>query len=230
MSVFVIADLHLSHGADKPMDVFGAKWENHTEKLRENWENTVSEKDTVVIVGDISWGLRFENAVDDLAFIHSLPGKKIISKGNHDLWWQSAKKLREYKEASGADSIEFLYNNAFCAEDIIICGTRGWVEEENAGEKDKKIIAREAGRLKLSMAQATLLKERNPGAEIMCFIHYPPTKSLTDIMRENGVRKCWYGHLHGARKENIPQHIDGIEAHLISADYVNFTPIRIKER
>lgn len=229
MSLFVIADLHLSHGADKPMDVFGAKWENHTEKLRENWINTVSENDTVVIVGDISWGLRFENAVDDLAFIHSLPGKKIISKGNHDLWWQSAKKLAEYKAASGADSIDFLYNNAYLAEDVIICGTRGWTDEESASEKDKKIIARERGRLALSFAKANEIKREYPEKEILCFVHYPPTKSLTSLMRENGVRKCWYGHLHGARAESLPQHIDGIEVHLISADFINFKPVKIKE-
>ena len=229
MSVFVIADLHLSHGADKPMDVFGAKWENHTEKLKENWCRTVKDTDTVVIVGDISWGLRFENAVDDLAFIHTLPGKKIISKGNHDLWWQSAKKLREYKEASGADSIEFLYNNAYLAEDLIICGTRGWVEENGASEKDKKIIAREAGRLDLSVKEALKLKEEKPGAEIVCFIHYPPTRSLTEVMRENGIRRCWYGHLHGAFKDSLPQHIDGIEVHLVSADFLNFKPMLIKE-
>ena len=229
MSVYVIADLHLSHGADKPMDVFGAKWENHTEKLRENWLKTVSQEDTVVIVGDISWGLRFENAVDDLAFIHSLPGKKIISKGNHDFWWQSAKKLREYKEASGADSIEFLYNNAFYAEGIIICGTRGWTDEASASEKDKKIISREAGRLSLSMAQAKALKEEYPEGEIISFVHFPPTQSLTDIMRENGVRKCYYGHLHGAHRDTLPQHINGIEVHLVSADFINFCPVKIKE-
>ena len=229
MAVFVIADLHLSHDADKPMDVFGAKWENHTEKLRENWRTTVKDTDTVVIVGDISWGLRFENAVEDLAFIHSLPGKKIISKGNHDLWWQSAKKLKEYKEASGADSIDFLYNNAYLTEDLIICGTRGWVEENGASEKDKKIIAREAGRLNLSIKEALKLKEENPQAEIVCFIHYPPTHSLTEVMRENGIRRCWYGHLHGAIKEHLPQHIDGIEVHLVSADFLNFKPKPIKE-
>ncbi len=229
MAVFVIADLHLSHDADKPMDVFGAKWENHTEKLRENWRTTVKETDTVVIVGDISWGLRFENAVEDLAFIHSLPGKKIISKGNHDLWWQSAKKLREYKEASGADSIDFLYNNAYLTEDLIICGTRGWVEESGASEKDKKIIAREAGRLNLSIKEGLKLKEENPKAEIVCFIHYPPTRSLTEVMRENGIKRCWYGHLHGAVKETLPQHIDGIEVHLVSADFLNFKPKPIKE-
>lgn len=229
MAVFVIADLHLSHDADKPMDVFGAKWENHTEKLRENWCTAVKDTDTVVIVGDISWGLRFENAVEDLAFIHSLPGKKIISKGNHDLWWQSAKKLREYKEASGADSIDFLYNNAYLAENLIICGTRGWVEENGACEKDKKIIAREAGRLNLSVKEALKLKEQNPEAEIVCFIHYPPTRSLTEIMRENGIKRCWYGHLHGAVKETLPQHIDGIEVHLVSADFLNFKPKQIKE-
>ncbi len=227
MSVFVIADLHLSQDADKPMDIFGAKWENHTEKLKENWCSTVSPQDTVVIVGDISWGLRFENAVADLTFVHSLPGKKIIVKGNHDLWWQSRKKLEEYKAASGADSIEFLYNNAYAAENIIVCGTRGWVDEDTAGEKDKKIISREAGRLSLSFAEANRLKEQSPKSEIQCFIHYPPTKALTEIMRANGVRKCWYGHLHGVMKGSLPQHIDGIESHLVAADFLNFKPKKI---
>lgn len=227
MALFVIADLHLSHGADKPMDVFGGKWENHVEKLEENWKNAVSEDDTVIIPGDISWGLRFENAVDDLAFIHKLPGKKIISKGNHDLWWQSAKKLNEYKEASGADSIEFLFNNAYYSHGVIICGTRGWTDEKSATEKDKKIIAREAGRLRLSLEKGKELKSAYPDSETICFIHYPPTPSLTAVMKEYGVRKCYYGHLHGLQT-NLPMHIDGIEVHLVSADHINFNPVKIK--
>ncbi|MBO7162699.1 MAG: hypothetical protein J6W15_07780, partial [Clostridia bacterium] len=77
--------------------------------------------------------------------------------------------------------------------------------------------------------EAQKLKEENPKAEIVCFIHYPPTKSLTEVMRENGIRRCWYGHLHGAIKEYLPQHIDGIEVHLVSADFLNFKPKLIKE-
>ena len=126
MAIYMLSDPHLSLTADKPMDIFGARWENYIEKLKNNWTETVSEDDTVVIPGDISWGMGFDTAAEDLTFIHNLPGRKIIGKGNHDYWWQTMAKLNRFREELGADSIDFLFNNAYLCEDFIIAGTRGW--------------------------------------------------------------------------------------------------------
>ncbi|MEG2004146.1 MAG: metallophosphoesterase, partial [Clostridia bacterium] len=126
MSVFVLSDLHLSHSSDKPMDIFGPQWENHTKKIFDNWQNTVDENDTVIIPGDISWGMNFGNTYEDLMFIEKLNGTKIIGKGNHDYWWQTQKKLNDFLHEKEIKSIKFLYNNAFRSENFIVCGTRSW--------------------------------------------------------------------------------------------------------
>lgn len=163
MAVFTIADLHLSHTTNKPMDVFGAKWEDHVNRLEANWRETVGAGDTVVIPGDISWGMRINDAEEDLRFIERLPGKKIIGKGNHDFWWATMKKLYEFRERAGAYSVEFLFNNAYRAEDFIICGTRGWFPESNYGADDEKIVNREAERLRTSLFGGRSAESRRCG-------------------------------------------------------------------
>ena len=124
--IYIIGDLHLSFGVDKPMDIFGNTWENHTEKIKKNWENTVKEEDTVFLAGDFSWAMNLEEALEDFKYIDKLPGKKILLKGNHDYWWSSLKKNREFLEKNGIRNIDFLYNNSYIIEDIAFCGTRGW--------------------------------------------------------------------------------------------------------
>ncbi len=233
MSIFTIADLHLSYTSNKPMDIFGEKWENHTEKLRENWQNTVKDGDTVIIAGDISWGMRTEDALADLSFVESLNGKKIIVKGNHDFWWQTMKKLYEYKENIGAKSIDFLFNNAYRVENYVVCGTRGWFPEDNYSPEDEKIVNREAERLRTSILKAKELADPE-GLELLTFLHYPPAYGgvkcgrICEILHEYGIKKVWYGHLHGAKKDKLVYQTAGADLTLVSADWLDFKPLKIK--
>jgi len=224
MKLFAIADLHLSFGNNKPMNIFKG-WENYTERLRENWNKTVSESDTVVIAGDISWAVSLEEALPDLSFINSeLKGNKIILKGNHDYWWTSLSKLNN----CNFDRINFLYNNAFRAGGIAVCGTRGWFNEGD--EKHcEKLQKREEMRLEASIKCALEL-----GRELVAFLHYPPiyggfeNYGLIDVMQRQGIKRCYYGHLHGNSHKNAVSGIRyGIEFTLISADFVDFTPLQV---
>lgn len=234
ISVFVISDLHLSHGTDKPMDVFGAKWNNHTERLRENWISLVDNDDTVVIPGDVSWGMKTKDASQDFLFLESLPGKKIISKGNHDYWWQTMKKLNSFISDLGIKSISFLHNNAYVCEDFIICGTRGWFIDTEYKPEDEKIVNREAERLKTSLNAGKELQENNPEKEIICFLHYPPSygriecKKIADVLREYKIKRCFYGHLHTVSPEKLTHRLGNAQLKLIAADWLNFTPFLIK--
>ena len=185
MSLYVIGDLHLSFGCDKQMDVFGGRWENYTDKLLAGF-STVKEEDTTVIAGDLSWGMNFADAKEDFLFIHRLPGKKIILKGNHDYWWTTVRQAMRFFEENGIDSIEILNNNCFFYEDYAICGTRGWFYEEERGEAhDKKIMARELSRLETSLKAAG-------DREKLVFLHYPPkllnyecTEIIDILVRQN---------------------------------------------
>ncbi len=233
MSVFMLSDTHLSLGADKPMDVFGAKWENHIEKIEKNWNSTVTQSDTVIIPGDISWGMGLDSSKDDLKFINRLNGKKIIGKGNHDYWWQTMKKLNEFKKELSLDTVEFLFNNAYAVENFIIAGTRGWMLAENYGEDDAKIVSREAGRLRLSLQNAKKLQETNKDSEIVVFLHYPPSfngivsRQLVDVMNEFGVKRCFYGHIHSVNPELLDRKADSIDIYCISADLIGFKPMKL---
>ena len=230
MAVYVIADLHLSHGADKPMDIFGPAWKDHTERLRSNWERTVGKDDTVIIPGDVSWGMDMDGTCEDLLFIEALPGRKIIGKGKHDYWWNSMKKLGEYKKKFGLSTIDFLYNNAYNVENITVFGSRGWLVEETPDEQNKKILDREAVRLSLSLEEAQKISE---GRELVAFLHYPPafaneiSRPIMKVLRDSGAKRCYYGHLHNVREYMLNDKIDGIELILTAADYLGFTPLKI---
>ncbi len=223
MSIFVIADLHLSFGVEKPMDVF-AGWQDHWQRIEKNWRRLVKEEDTVIIPGDISWGLTLDEALPDFRFIHNLPGKKIISKGNHDYWWQTAKKLQEFLDKNGFDSIRFLHNNSFEVENYIICGTRGWIFE-NGQQQDEKVILREAGRLKASLDYIKSDKEK------IVFLHYPTiyqeqrANHIINTLKEYNIKRCFYGHLHGKTINYAFNGVsDGIKYKLISRDAIDFCP------
>ena len=167
MSLFAIGDLHLSLGADKPMGIFGEKWENHADKLAAGF-SCVRPDDTVVLCGDLSWGMNLEQSLEDFLFIDRLPGKKIILKGNHDFWWTTATGARRFFEENKIGSIEILHNNCALYEDYAICGTRGWFyEEETDCAHDRKIMLREIGRLETSLKAAA-------DREKLVFLHYPP--------------------------------------------------------
>lgn len=227
MGLYAISDLHLALSGDKPMDVFGEHWYKHHEKIKENWLEKISDKDTILIAGDISWSMKMEEGLKDLDWIHELPGRKIFVRGNHDYWWQSISKLNNLYE-----DMNFIQNNYFSYEDYAICGTRGWTcpGGEHFTEHDEKIYSRELIRLKLSLDLAV----KNGYKKFMVMIHYPPTNErfeeteIIKIFKEYGVEKVFYGHLHGySLKRVMVGEVEGIEYILTSADYINFNPIKI---
>ena len=237
MALYTIADLHLSLGesTDKPMEVFGSKWQEHHNKIKARWSSLVAEDDTVIIPGDISWALKLEESLDDFRFIDSLPGKKLISKGNHDFWWSTQNKITHFFDQHGIKSIDILYNNAYLRDDVLICGTRGWYNEQSASPRPcdyEKISARECGRLERSILAAKAL-DKGGQLPIVAFLHFPPVwkdfafDELIDIMISHGVKKCYYGHIHGIYNCPAVQEYKGIRFELISADFIDFTPRRV---
>ncbi len=227
MSLYAIGDLHLAHGLDKPMDVFGQVWANHEQKLIAGFES-LTEEDLCVLCGDLSWGMGLEQSKDDFAFINALPGKKIILKGNHDYWWTTVTKIRQFFDNHNFRNIEILNNNCFFYNGYAICGTRGWFyEEENGTEQDVKIMNREIQRLKTSLEAAGECKK-------LVFLHYPPVylnyrcEGILKLLREYEVKYCWYGHLHGhACQSAFNGWLDGTCFRLVSADHLHFQPWKI---
>lgn len=240
MAIFSIADLHLSLSVDKPMDIFGHRWQGYAEKLETRWRAVVSDRDTVVVPGDISWAMTLPEAEADLKFIDSLPGKKLIGKGNHDFWWHTMAKMNRFLEDNAIESIRFLYNNAYAVENKVICGTRGWYVEEKFQQKARnspdyaKIVAREAGRLEICLTEAEAIKHETGAEEILVYFHFPPVfedficREIVDVMKKHGITRCFYGHIHG--KYGIPDRrvFEDIELNIISADYLNFIPLLVR--
>lgn len=235
MALFTIADLHLSFGTNKPMDVFGKAWENYTKRLKENWQAKVSSEDTVVIPGDISWGTYLADIDRDFSFLNELNGRKIILKGNHDFWWTTLNKLNRFVEKKGISNIFFLQNNAFFYQDTALCGTRGWVCDDEAAmsEDDLRLYKRELLRLELSLEYARKMGAQN----YIVFLHYPPVlknlkpdENYLALFHQYGVTDCVYGHLHAdAHQYARVGMISDIHFHLVSADYLGFTPLKILE-
>ncbi len=235
MALYCIADTHLSQSVPKPMDVFGHRWTGYTEKLIRGWNAVVGEKDTVILPGDISWGLSLEEAAEDLRLIHRLNGKKIIGKGNHDLWWQSEKKLKEFFAANGIDSISLLHNNAYYLEGKRICGSRGWYYDPKSspeGADPEKIAAREVIRTELSIKAALALPEGQED-ELVAFFHFPPVyrdfvcRGIVELLKQYGITRCYYGHIHGVYDLPASLDFEGITMTMVAADYLNFIPLRI---
>lgn len=228
MSIYAISDLHLSYNTDKPMDIFG--WKNYENKIKENWNSKVKESDLVILGGDFSWSMDLKDTYKDFEFIHKLPGKKILIKGNHDYWWGTLTKMKKYINEIGFNDINFLYNNSYEFEGKIICGTRGW-NFTDLQEDDEKIYNREIQRLKLSLEDA--VKKYGADKEIIVCLHYPPLKTneISDfvrVMEEYNVTKCIYGHLHGpAHKFIVEKNIDNIQYIMTSCDYTNFDLVKL---
>lgn len=232
MAIYAIADLHLALGIDKPMDIFGGKWSNYMDKLKTNWLSTVGEGDCVIIPGDISWATYLENAYEDFKYLDELPGRKIISKGNHDYWWTTSSKLNKYLDANKLNTLSFMHNNSFQIDEIFICGTRGWKcpGDEDFKKDDEKIYHREVDRLELSIKS---VKDQENKRKIV-FMHYPPVTQKcpnTDfikVMNKYGITECYYGHLHGEGIKGAVEGVyQGINLKLVSADYLNFTPFQV---
>ena len=226
MALYVIGDTHLSLSSDKPMDVFGGGWVGYVEKLKQGFE-VVQPDDTVVLCGDLSWGMSLEEAKQDFAFLNALPGKKLLMKGNHDYWWGTAAKMKQFFKENNFDTFEILHNNCHLYGEIALCGTRGWFYEIDRGEHSAKIFNRELMRLEASLKMAG---ER----EKFCFLHYPPLyqgyrcQEIVDLLERYGVTRCYYGHLHGgSHRLALSGRVGSVDYHLAAADYLGFKPLKI---
>ena len=225
MEIFSISDLHLSGTSDKPMDVFGAGWENHFEKIKSDWNKKVADEDIVLICGDISWGTALEDGLFDLRSLKGLKVKKVFIRGNHDYWWNGITKLRE---GAPDETFYFLQNDCVKFGNTVICGSRGWSCPGSADytEHDGKLYLREAERFKLCFKQVE--KVREDGDALITMIHFPPfsLKSpdtlFTKMFEENSVDKVVFGHIHGDNYFPYRTVKNGIEYILTSCDKVGF--------
>ena len=226
MAIFAIGDLHLPGGDMKPMDVFGAHWENHFERISEDWRARVKDGDIVLIPGDISWAMQLAPALEDLRRIAQLPGRMLILRGNHDYWWSSLTQLR----TNLPGNMFAVQNDAFDGGDVVFCGTRGWAipGSAGAGAQDEKLYRREAMRLEMSLKAAERMADGRP---IVAMMHYPPLlpenaktgTAFTALMTQYGVRRCVYGHLHGpSAHRGYRGMYDSVRYDLVSCDALGF--------
>ena len=226
MKIFAIGDLHLSHSLDKPMDLFGDHWSEHSQKIKQNWEKQITHEDIVLIPGDISWAMRLDEAKLDLDWLNRLPGKKICIRGNHDYWWDRPKKLSD-----AYPQMIFLQNTSYTLNHITFCGTRGWIcpNSIHFTPEDERIFARELARLKLSLDAAI----KQGATEIWVMLHYPPTygddknSPITELLKSYPIKRVIYGHLHDevSWKSALKGDYEGIHYQLVSADYLDFSPL-----
>jgi predicted phosphohydrolase len=223
MQIYAIADLHLSLTSEKPMDVFGEAWRGHAEKLERNWRERVQEDDLVLVPGDISWAMQLSAALPDLSFIGSLPGKKILLKGNHDYWWSAIGRVR----SSLPDGMRALQNDSIVENGIGICGSRGWLcpGSNNFSTEDQKIYLRELDRLSLSLSSLPAVETK------IAMLHFPPFtdkekgSGFTERLEAAGVQIVVYGHLHGeANRYAFEGERNGIYYHCVAADKLDFMP------
>ena len=226
MALYVIGDTHLSFSVNKSMEVFGGAWTGYVDKLREGFR-VLREGDTLVLCGDISWGMSLQDAREDFAFLEQFPGRKLILKGNHDYWWNTATKMERFWQEEGFSNLAVLHNNCHFYGELALCGTRGWFYEEDANGHNEKVFRRELIRLEASLKAAG---ER----EKLCFLHYPPCyqgytcPEILDLLERYQVRTCYYGHLHGGRHRlAVEGVVQGVEYRLAAADYLGFRPKKI---
>ncbi|QRF23316.1 hypothetical protein FY534_06250 [Alicyclobacillus sp. TC] len=227
MNVFAIADLHLSFSSEKPMGIFGDCWDNHAEKIKANWIEHIHHEDLVLIAGDISWAMTLDEVQEDLNWLGTLPGKKILIKGNHDYWWNGIGKVRSILPKN----VFAIQNDSMLIDDLCICGTRGWQlpSHPKTTSDDIRLYAREVERLKLSLLSAPKNCQKK-----MVMLHYPPLSSngdsteITELLEKNHIDLCIYGHLHAqAHQYAFEGFKNGIEYRLTSADYLDFSPVKL---
>lgn len=227
MAIYAISDLHLSKAVpNKSMEMFGNKWINYQEKIDKNWKSTVTMEDTVLIAGDISWAISLEEAYEDFKYINSLPGKKIIIRGNHDYYFSTLTKVNKFLEDNNFDTITILNNNSYLIENYNICGFRGWGTTDKDTVDDYKVYQRELVRLRLSLDS---IEEENKEKPIIVMTHFPPFKpEIRDILKEYNVKTCIYGHLHGEGHYMVYEGIiDNTDYKMVSGDYTDFRLIKL---
>ena len=226
MALFAISDLHLSFSSEKPMDIFKG-WNDYVNRIESNWRRIISPEDTVVIPGDFSWALKLDDTLADFKFLESLPGKKLLLKGNHDLWWCTISKMKKFLADNGIESVDFVHNNSFQVGEKAVCGSRGWFDD---GEPlSAKLIAREAGRLRTSIKSA-----KQTGLEPVVFLHYPPAyagaicEEIFNVLEEENIKLVYHGHIHGSSLLSWAH--NGVQCRLISCDCIDFTPVLISKK
>ena len=230
MAIYTISDLHLGLSSNKPMDIFGPKWENYLEILQKNWTSLVKPDDLVLIPGDISWAMYLDEIEADFRFLNDLPGIKLISKGNHDYWWETLSKLNLFLETNRFSTIRFVHNTTEVFGNVAVCGTKGYpeTEQEPDCDEERKLYRRELVRLENAISEA-----KKTGAEkIIVMLHYPPgaNSAFAKVMQEENVDFCVFGHLHGGYFKNAVQgNVRGVEYRLVSCDYLKFEPLKICE-
>ena len=225
MSIYAISDLHLSYETEKPMNKFGDIWNEYEEKMRFNWNKVVDERDLVLIPGDVSWATYLSDLSLDMKYIDDLNGTKVISKGNHDYWWETLNKLNNFKTANGFDSVNFIHNSCFEYGDYVVCATKGFDFNDS-----EKIVNRETERLKLTLQAGELT-----GKKIILMLHYSPFdkerklyKGIKESIDKYKPLYCIYGHLHSyAHRFGVCEEIDNVKYQLVSCDYLNFCPIKL---
>ena len=224
MATYVISDLHLSFGVNKPMDVFGDKWNNYEEKIKEDWLKKVKDEDYVILAGDISWATYLEEALDDFKWLEALPGKKVILKGNHDYWWETVTKMNRFLEANDIKSIVFLYNNCIETDEYLVCGTRYWDNED--GIDNEKIFNREIERAKLSLESAVNMKNNGCDKKIIMCTHYPPDERILTELSKYSISYWVYAHIHSNYEDHIAN-TGKIPSFLTSCDFMNFELMKL---
>lgn len=223
MSIFAISDLHLSFANNKPMDIFGDNWTGHENKIKEDWMSKVKEDDLVLLPGDFSWAMHLEDTVQDFEYLEKLPGKKLLLKGNHDYWWTTLSKMRNYLKENNFNTIDFIYNNSYCFEDCIIAGSRGWSSLDCENEK---MLNRELIRLELSLEDG--IKKYGKEFPIIVCMHYPPASEFIELIKKYNVKMLIYGHLHGASQQYVKEgNIEGIDFKMVSCDYTDFKLVKL---
>lgn len=228
IALYTIGDLHLSLSGNHSMDVFEG-WNDYVGKIERNWRAKLTGDDIMVLPGDTSWGMSLEDSLLDFQFLESLPGRKILLKGNHDYWWNTKAKVMAFFSAHGLNSLEILNNNCVVIGESAVCGSRGWMFE--TGQPcDDKIISREAMRLRLSIEEAEKL-----GKKPIVFLHYPPvygeniSPQILDVLHAHNVSRCYYGHIHSAGcRYAIDGEYLGIKFRLVSSDYLGFDPLLVE--
>lgn len=227
MSLYVLSDPHLSFGVDKPMDIFKG-WTDYESRLASNWKALITDDDFVVIPGDISWAMSLEEAKKDFEFLNSLPGTKIIGKGNHDYWWGTLRKMQSFLDENNFNTVRFLFNNAYRCGEYAVCGTRGWFFDSQS-EDVEKVLKREAGRLRTSIKAAKEL-----GGTPVAFLHYPAVydekvcEEIFSVLKEEGITRCYFGHIHADRTGRFSTfEYDSVKFSLVSADFLEFCPKKV---
>lgn len=224
MALYALSDLHLPLGNYKPMDIFGDNWANYVERIKKEWTECVKDEDVVIINGDFSWATYISDALEDFKFLADLPGTKLLSKGNHDYWWETKTKLNAFLKENNLENIHFIHNSTYMYQGYAICASRGWITpiDKDFKKSDEKMYNRELGRLRLSLKAG--LSENPKG--LIAALHYPPEEGFLEILDEYNVKYCIYGHLHGRQATgHVPKKDNYI---LVSSDYRQFKPVKIE--